>query len=61
MGQLLEADEKMDGKTDGKNAAGEPKEAEDEWLKQWRELAEEVGEAWPEGVSPVAVVSEMRG
>ena len=38
----------------------QPEPAEDKWLKQWRELADEVGEAWPEGVSPVDVVSEMR-
>ena len=38
----------------------QPEPAEDEWLKQWRELAEEIGKVWPEGVSAVDVVSEMR-
>ena len=44
----------------GKKLSIEPEPVEDEWLKQWRELAEEIGKVWPEGVSPVDVVSEMR-
>ena len=44
----------------GKKLIVEPEPAEDEWLKQWRELAGEIGEVWPEGVSAVEVVSEMR-
>jgi len=32
----------------------------DEWMRQWRELSEEIGEVWPKGVSAVDVVSEMR-
>lgn len=44
----------------GKKLTVEPEPAEDEWLKQWRELAEEIGKVWPEGVSAVDVVSEMR-
>ena len=38
----------------------EPEPVEDDWLKQWRELAEAIGKVWPEGVSAVDVVSEMR-
>ncbi len=44
----------------GKKLIVEAEPAEDEWLRQWRELAEEIGKAWPEGVSAVDVVSEMR-
>lgn len=44
----------------GKRLSIEPELIEDEWLKQWRELAEEIGKVWPEGVSAVDVVSEMR-
>jgi len=32
----------------------------DEWLKQWREMAEEIGKVWPEGVSATQVISDMR-
>lgn len=44
----------------GRKLSIEPEGAEDQWLKQWRELAEEIGAAWPAGVSPLDVVSEMR-
>ena len=44
----------------GKKLSIELEPAEDEWLKQWQELAEEIGKVWPEGVSAVDVVSEMR-
>ena len=37
-----------------------PEPVEGEWLRQWRELSEEIGKVRPEGVSPIAVVSEMR-
>lgn len=45
------------------DADGTQKSAEvtpDEWMRQWRELSEEIGKVWPEGVSAVDVVSEMR-
>ncbi len=32
----------------------------EQWLKQWKELAEEIGKVWPEGVSATQVISEMR-
>ncbi len=32
----------------------------EEWLKQWRELSEEIGKVWPEGVSAADVIAEMR-
>ena len=44
----------------GKKLIVEQEPAEDGWLKQWRELGEEIGKVWPEGVSAVDVVSEMR-
>lgn len=44
----------------GKKMSIEPEPAEDEWLKQWRELAEEIGKVWPVGVFAVDAVSEMR-
>jgi hypothetical protein len=32
----------------------------EEWMKEWRELAEEIGKVWPAGKSAADVVSEMR-
>ena len=34
--------------------------ASDEWMRQWSELSKEISKIWPEGVSAVDVVSEMR-
>ncbi len=41
-------------------AAEQRRQAYEEWLKEWDELAEEIGKVWPAGVSAVDVVSEMR-
>ena len=45
---------------DTKKAHESDEAASDEWMKQWRELSEEIGKVWPKGVSAVDVVSEMR-
>ena len=39
---------------------GTDEAASDEWMKQWRELTEEISKVWPIGVSAVDVISEMR-
>ena len=40
--------------------AEQRQEAYEQWKHEWDALTEEISEAWPEGVSPVDVVSEMR-
>lgn len=32
----------------------------EEWLKEWDELAEEIGKVWPTGLSAVDAVAEQR-
>jgi len=40
--------------------AEQRRQAYKEWLKEWDELAEEIGKVWPASVSAVDAVSEQR-
>lgn len=41
-------------------AAEQRKQEYEEWKRGWDALTEEISKVWPEGVSAVDVVSEMR-
>ncbi len=40
--------------------AGSEQQTPDQWMQSLRELSEEVGKAWPAGLSAVDAVSEQR-
>lgn len=69
MGQVIETlDHQVDGIVELEqrepgafsNQSSTQKMSPEEWLKEWDELAEEVGKVWPAGLSAVDAISEER-